>query len=620
MPSKLRAGLLKGPLDLADFLLSCPACSPARQSLRSTVNSSPLRRKFPRFHRRLTSTVSASVASHENQFVPARYKELYESLGRVGEVAAEHVDLARLQLALRGLESERPVVRIAVLGVDDTATAVRLVRLILADPLSSKADWEKHLEEYHLRDSQGLLIRYGEPSETPVTDSSLPTISIPSITLRNASIEILISSISTRTSHLLPAAISNAIETPTISIGSSDGAHHTTVRYPVHKTIVCGNGIDDLLAYTKIAKNINGNADKPIVHATFNLNAKPAPKTGSQSLSFVDLEQAELALARFRESAQHATEYERGWTRSGIQPLIEWMVEQYQDSALRPEVRGLAQSVLDSTERNLARDENATLQKREAESVSENVRAALETEVSSWAESAHTELRQSLNDAFSNHKWRNLVWWKLFWRVDDVGMLSASILDKQWLPQAERKAIWLGGKFQQAGLLNQKQSFPIQTTDGATSNLKEGEALKALSTGKWPATISQTRDHLLNTKVPSLHALAQTLVLSSVSTTTLTSALSVLTYVATSATTLEEAGTIAAIGIIYSLRRQQKRWDAARRYWESEVREEGRKALKDSEDAIRTLLRDGGRATEPVIDTEARKGIDRAKVALESVK
>lgn len=45
--------------------------------------------------------------------VPPRFRELYAALNRVGDVAPERVNLSRLQLALRGLEVEEPLVRVA---------------------------------------------------------------------------------------------------------------------------------------------------------------------------------------------------------------------------------------------------------------------------------------------------------------------------------------------------------------------------------------------------------------------------------------------------------------------------------------------------------------------------
>lgn len=58
----------------------------------------------------------------------------------------------------------------------------------------------------------------------------------------------------------------------------------------------------------------------------------------------------------------------------------------------------------------------------------------------------------------------------------------------------------------------------------------------------------------------------------------LTSALGGLMYL--SSFGLYESGAVAAFGIVWSLRRLQKKWETAREYWQSEIREEGRKAVR----------------------------------------
>lgn len=45
--------------------------------------------------------------------MPPRFRELHAALNRVGETAPDRLDLSRLQLALRGLEVEEPLVRVA---------------------------------------------------------------------------------------------------------------------------------------------------------------------------------------------------------------------------------------------------------------------------------------------------------------------------------------------------------------------------------------------------------------------------------------------------------------------------------------------------------------------------
>ena len=47
-----------------------------------------------------------------------------------------------------------------VLGLNDATSARKLVRLLLADPLSPRENWEDILDSYDADSSRGLLIRY----------------------------------------------------------------------------------------------------------------------------------------------------------------------------------------------------------------------------------------------------------------------------------------------------------------------------------------------------------------------------------------------------------------------------------------------------------------------------
>ena len=79
---------------------------------------------------------------------------------------------------------------------------------------------------------------------------------------------------------------------------------------------------------------------------------------------------------------------------------------------------------------------------------------------------------------------------------------------------------------------------------------------------------------------------------------------------------------MAAVGLIYSLRRQQRKWESARTWFENEAREDGRTALLETEDQLRGIVQRGGRPVEeevPVSPLETRQAIDRARKALEEV-
>lgn len=129
MPSRLRSALSKSlsrPLDTGSAY-RCPSCAPRRRTLttRTGINANVDKvnraRQGSRQNARLLESTSAeksrsfttSPAINPGKTVPSRFKELYDSLSGVNDAAIEQVSISRLQLALRGLESEEPLIRIA---------------------------------------------------------------------------------------------------------------------------------------------------------------------------------------------------------------------------------------------------------------------------------------------------------------------------------------------------------------------------------------------------------------------------------------------------------------------------------------------------------------------------
>ncbi|KAG5291772.1 hypothetical protein I7I48_03670 [Histoplasma ohiense] len=623
MPPKLRSPLSKqvGPFTEAVFL--CPSCSIWRCSTPLRTAHSRYRNFNLRRARSASTFVHQSAAAHAvniTRNIPERFQELYSALNSVHDTASNHVNSSRLQLALRGLETTRPVIRVAVLALGNTATAPRLVRLLLADPLSPKQQWEDYLDAHRMDRSGSLLIKYGEQTDLAVENSLVPTISIPSRVLKSANLEILLSHLSTNVGSDAQIT-SNTFLVPTIAIQSTSTGTHTFVRYPVHKSIVYGTGIDGLLAYTKLAERANI-TDTDSICATFDFELLGQGSAQRRNgVSFVDPNRAEAALNMFRESAQNATEYERGWSGSGVQPLIDWVSAPPDDAALDPSIKELVGSLLDGVEESISAEENKKILVQQARNVPEEVRLDLDRTVTTWAERAHTELRDSLNDGFASKPWRDLAWWKLFWHVDDVGMVTSRILRTKWLPEAEKEVIWIGGKIHQAGLLKNNTYTTAKIQESPDIRVPHTGDSSSVSPEKpWPSQIPDIRGRLTTSSVPSLHAVAQNLVFFSLSTTSLSAALSSLVYISTSSASVYEAGTIATIGLFISLRRQQKGWDAARSLWECEVREEGRRALKDTEEGLRTVIHEGGRVPEAAPETEARQQVSKARQALSYVK
>ncbi|KAL5359478.1 hypothetical protein BJX96DRAFT_58446 [Aspergillus floccosus] len=634
MPPKLRGSLSKSlsrARDSSGAVFYCPSCAIWRRSL-TTRPSPPSDAKRPSSWTSSRSLATSSVV-HGSRHVPPRLRELYDALSQVKDVAAEQVNLSRLQLALRGLESETPLIRVAVLGLNDATAARKLVQLLLADPLTPRETWEDALEAYDADTSRGLLIRYGETSES-IPNDLLPTITVPSQVLKKGNLEILVSSLGAES---IPSTTSFTAETflvPTVTIQTSYTGRHNVVRYPVHKTIVCGRGVDDLLAYSSLLARTDLRNETESVYGAIELGgAVSETKTRSDRIAFVDVAQAANALAKFRESVQNASLYERGWNSSGVQPVIDWLTSpRPEDGVLDPSLRSLVTSLIDAAETGVFTEEERKLREVQEESVPDRVRDDLDRMVGEWAERGHTELRSALEEGFASKRWRGLAWWKLFWRVDDVGMITTEILERKYLRQAEQEVVWTAGRFQQAGLLDADKINDDATAAAAAAadttatpdpesaeQTTANEAEKPAESALWPTQITTSRTRLLQTTVPSLQALAQRLVLFSMSTTTLTSALSALTYVSIPSASVYEACSVAAVGLVYSLHRQQRKWEAARNFWEDEVREDGRMALLETEAYLRQVVRDGGRRVTDVSDTSARQTVQRARQALEDV-
>jgi hypothetical protein len=110
--------------------------------------------------RRRASTITSTTAINAPLDVQPAFKELYSALKGLETDASSYTNLSRVQLALRGLEGDNAVVRVAVLGLgkDGLRRAKDLAEMLLADPLDGKKEWEGRLEESG--DGRGLLLRY----------------------------------------------------------------------------------------------------------------------------------------------------------------------------------------------------------------------------------------------------------------------------------------------------------------------------------------------------------------------------------------------------------------------------------------------------------------------------
>ena len=404
------------------------------------------------------------------------------------------------------------------------------------------------------------------------------------------------------------------------------------VPYPVHKTLVLGEGLDSAIVFGRfLAEGLDEVNDTVKLAVDLPL---PSEETRSETHSRsapINIEVGAKALDSFRESIQNSIIYERGWFKSGLPTLTNWLVQDVQTSdAIKPTMKTLIVSLTDDVEAKILEEDTARLQELASIPTDQGVTASIVGHLETWAERSHTELRDQLDEAFTSRNWHKLAWWKLLWRVDDVTMISSEILERRWLVSAEKSSIYLAGRMNQAGFpdemrpstVNNIPEVTTQDTAPTAANPRTDLSTNVRKPMPWSEQIAGARTELINETIPPLQALAQRLILQTFSTTSISSAASALLYLSISSFSVFEASAVAALGFTYSLRRMQKLWEGAREAWQGTVREEGRRTLKGTEESIRFIIEHGGKkavreADDVVQRRKAREAVREVRDALE---
>jgi len=480
----------------------------------------------------------------------------------------------------------------------------------------------------------------------------LRTLTIPATTLHTHNLEILIQAVSP--DHETDIRPLHAYLIPCLEIAGSSAARYSVVRYPVHKTLIFSEGLQGLPTYATIAsaKGVEKEMIKGVVNTSW---SSLRPPDGSDIVVAVNVERAEAAIQTFRKSLGNSVEYEHAWFDSGLPTLSNWVLEGSQPTSgsVKPIVHRLIASLLSATEIRIIAEETERLQKIASMTIPTATRSNLSNLISMWSENAHTELRDQLDLAFDSPGWRKLAWWKLPWRVDDVAMITTDILSRSWLTSAEKELIWLAGRVEQAGLyvpqppITSSPEVAKQDADGEPMHVRQAAILSAavpeattetlvprsalsepgspLSTTPkpHPQALTLARHALASTTAPSLQAIAQRLLLYSLSATLLTSTLSILMYISISTTSVYEAGTIAALGLVYAMRRLQNRWENIRVSWKEGIKEQGRTTLRAIERRWSDLIREGGKHDSDDASLgerqKAREAVARVRSALSTM-
>jgi hypothetical protein len=553
------------------------------------------------------------------------------------------VNVSRLQLALRGLNQApgQETIRIAILGIADGGESLRkakqLLRSVVADPLTDEEAWERLLVEDR-SSSRPLLLSIGDESGEPEQNNRLvQVLRVSSPMLNGHRLEIMVL-------EMDPPSIGaageeegyeNAALVPTMEIPTSHTGRYTPVTTPVHKALVIADGI--IGAASLISYPIDSNRD--MIGTAVDLRI--TDQHSNIPFYVIDVEKGTESLRLLRESVHNSLEYERNWSASGLPAISDWLKTGTSPTpgTMKSSLRSMIDSILQNTGRALQAEQSRKLSAALSRRLSSAELDSLRQGLSQWAERAHNELRDQLDIAFEGQRWRKLGWWKLFWRVDDISMIASDILGQRFLTNAEKEIIYLAGRIEESGIFKYipmtfsenwaykpvsdrpvESGPPPPTIRGLMGTPRDDEPVKS-QPKPWPLHIPATRTFLSVDSIPALQALAQKLLFQSLTTSAFTAALAGLIYISTVSTSLYEAGAVAALGIIWSLKRMQGKWETARKFWEGEVREEGRKAVRGVEGAVGSVLTQTDRPLEGAREFDlANEALRRAETALRACK
>lgn len=481
-----------------------------------------------------------------------------------------------------------------------------------------------------------MFSRYGEEGDAQSPSPLYKVLPVPSRVLRAHNLELLVSTLDLHNidSKLVPTFHPNPKDALLVPNLEASSGPVPLAPFPVHKTLVFGEGLDSAIAFGHFSTgNLEYLGKDDMVKLAIDLPA-PAEEADASAHKFtsaVSLQAGTKAIATFRESIQNSIAYEHGWYKSGLPTISAWLTQDAESSEpIKPVVKSLITSILADTEVELINEESAELEELTAISPDNDTSLAISTHLETWAENSHTELRDELDKAFSSRNWHKLSWYKLFWRVDDVAMLAAEILERRWLVSAEKSSIYLAGRMNQAGYPDELQSTSVavnsipevttQETAPTATNPRLDLSTSLRKSMPWPSHIAAARTELINDIVPPLQALAQRLILQTLSTTSLSSALSALLYVSVSSFSVFEASAVGVLGLTISLRRMQKLWEGTRESWEASVREEGRAVLKRTEETAKWIVKEKDRVDRGVPSrVEEEEGERRREVVREKV-
>ncbi|BFZ59985.1 hypothetical protein YB2330_001007 [Saitoella coloradoensis] len=337
-----------------------------------------------------------------------------------------------ISLALRHLTNPSHTLRIAITPLSHTepsSATSTLLEAILADPLSGTS---KHLHERHRTTAEGTLIRYGPVATlNPLCEEhgALSVLEIPHPFLQRHNLEII--ELRSPSPKLLAEIIPTCSKTLYTTISPS--AFYAFTPTPTLSEVVLD--ID------------------PASHTLLNAAGE------GEGRYVVSAQTALTAAGALELSPANATTYSRDWLASNITQLLHSLPSS-STRALLERIIARCEFIQEEARRMSALVGVGTgpeeVHQKRVERLLEAGRA--------WASTAHAELEHTITPSPTDPDTKTLnsqsiqppqpltelftgrlAFWKLLWRVDEVGSSVREIVHGLLLPSAERELVYLHG-------------------------------------------------------------------------------------------------------------------------------------------------------------------------------
>ncbi|KAF1814032.1 hypothetical protein P152DRAFT_501863 [Eremomyces bilateralis CBS 781.70] len=603
--------------------------------------------------------------------VPEHLRPLYQALEGLKTHAGSYVNISRLQLALAGLKSEKPALRVALFGTAGTDSPRKLARLLLADSLKEEEGWEREVVDD--QSGNAVVIRYGEPSDIVPPRSAIPTTLSSSRVLRDQRLEILVSNLDI----LRPSTSdtpTDAILVPAVETRTSTTGLTSLITYPVHRAIVVLENLDDVLNYARyVLAQDSRDLPPEMVKIVVNMKERgidPGPAGNSSSITMVNPEIALSGLKSIRESVANAPEATQLLNASNLTSLSDWLTNDSSSTSLDPTIHTLITSLLSDTLHTI-NTTPSTLSPTSSPPIDSTTLNTLHQALSTWSAQAHAHHQSALPHltTLPLSRLSSPLLLLLPLRIDDVRWILEDAVSRHYLVQPEKELIYLTAQLTRLGLMPEvpilseaelnaqarrmawsdseagaqgKSTEVIPDTPSETprtsllppsTNLTAATSfatLESLPLPQLPTTTHSphhltnplnlpplSRTHLLHA-IPSLHRRAQSLLTTFLTTTFLTTSLGALSYVSFASVRATDAVVIAGLGAVVAARRFVRGWEGWVGGWERSVKEEGRRYVGMIEGVVRERLEKGGREMEGKGEGEDGE-VRRAREAVEGV-